>query len=71
MNQAILFNEDYEYNHQMQAWKFTGMLNGQLLTIYIKGNEDEINESLKFHWEEQVEDWLEDNEPDEHNVIYL
>lgn len=71
MNQAILFNDDHVYNQEKQSWVFTGLYSGQLLTIYIKSEQTDISQSDKFEWEEIVEDWLEDNEPDQTSSIFL
>lgn len=71
MNQAILFNDDHKYDTEKDCWVFTGLLSGQLITIYLSSKTAELNQSNKFEWEERVEDWLEDNEPDQLNEIHL
>ncbi|WP_371187383.1 hypothetical protein [Thalassotalea maritima] len=71
MNQAILFNDDYIYLTEQGCWHFTGMLSGAKISIYIQCSDDVISDSLKFDLEAQVEDFLEEDEPDENNVIRL
>ncbi|TRX58171.1 hypothetical protein [Thalassomonas sp. M1454] len=71
MNQAILFNDDHCFDEEQQAWKFTGQLSGDRITIYIRDTKREISQDLKFTWEDRVEEWLEDNEPDVDNCIWL
>ena len=66
MNQAILFNDDFCFCNNNKAWSFTGQVNGELVRIYINGVDEKtiITQSQKFDWEMMVEEWLEDNEPD-------
>jgi hypothetical protein len=71
MNQAIIFNDDHKYNQEKKCWVFTGIFSGQRLTIYINSEQAEISQSDKFEWEDMAEDWLEDNEPDQSNAIFL
>ena len=71
MNQAILFNDDHTFDHELQAWKFTGQVSGDRITIYIRTSDQQISQDLKFIWEDKVEEWLEDNEPDADNCIWL
>jgi hypothetical protein len=64
MNQQILFNDDIIFNDQIKAWVFTGLLAGERITIEIISEEPlELSDALKFDFEFQVEEWLEDNEP--------
>ena len=67
MNQAILFNDDLHFDKQQDAWRFTVLLSGQLITIYFHSMElkslGEIDNCTKFDLEEIVELWLEKNEP--------
>ena len=72
MNQAILFNDDFCYCQENKAWSFSGQISGERVQIYMKGvNENTvIAQSQKFDWEMMVEDWLEDNEPDD-QVIWF
>lgn len=69
MNQAILFNEDLMFDEQQDAWRFTALLSGELITIYIHSMQlkqlGEIDSCTKFDLEEIVELWLEKNEPEE------
>lgn len=71
MNQAILFNDDHQYDSNKGCWVFTGLQSGQLLTIYMSSRLKDITQEDKFEWEEAVEDWLKENEPDQDNNIYL
>ncbi|WNC68576.1 hypothetical protein RI845_00140 [Thalassotalea nanhaiensis] len=71
MNQAILFNDDHIYIVEKQLWRFTGLLSGNQVNIYIAHSASAISQADKFDWEEKVEEWLEDNEPDENNEIWL
>lgn len=71
MNQAILFNDDHTYIIDKKLWHFTGLMSGNLINIYITGSTSTITQEDKFDWEEKIEDWLEDNEPDDHNEIWL
>lgn len=74
MNQAILFNDDLEFNGENDAWCFTALLSGQSVTIYFHSMQlkrlDEIDNCTKFDLEEIVELWLEKNEP-EGNTIHI
>ena len=71
MNQAILLNDDYIYNTSKKAWKFTGLIGGQLITIHISTDKSILTAETKFTFEDMVEDYLADNEPDEDNNIWL
>ncbi|WP_068547013.1 hypothetical protein [Thalassotalea crassostreae] len=71
MNQAILINDDFEYIKQDSCWRFTGMLNAERVTIYIKHQNQTLTDSLKFDLEEMVEEFLEEDEPDDKNEIWL
>ncbi|NMP17868.1 hypothetical protein [Thalassotalea sp. Y01] len=71
MNQAILFNDDFQYIDAQNCWCFTGMLSGARITIYIQAPKRDITDALKFELEELIEDYLEDEEPDEDNIIRL
>ena len=74
MNQAILFNDDLTFNKAKNAWQLTGMVSGQLVTIYYHSYSlsklTEIDQCTKFDLEEVAELWLEDNEP-EGNEIHI
>ncbi len=75
MNQAILFNDDLTFNKGKQAWTFSGLIAGNKIYITIISSKykenDEISSNTVFDWEEAVEDWLEDNEPNENHEIQL
>ncbi|OUR63527.1 hypothetical protein A9Q74_00485 [Colwellia sp. 39_35_sub15_T18] len=68
MNQAILFNDDLIFDAQQDAWCFTALLSGQIITIYFHSIQlkllGEIDSCTKFDLEEIVELWLEKNEPE-------
>lgn len=74
MNQAILFNDDLTFDKQNDAYRFTGLLAGEGITIYFHSmqlkNLNEVDNCTKFDLEEVVELWLEKNEP-EGNVIHI
>ncbi len=74
MNQAILFNEDLTFDKQQDAWCFTVLLSGQVITVYFHSMQlkqlSEIDTCTKFDLEEIVELWLEKNEP-EGNTIHI
>jgi len=74
MNQAILFNDDLRFDSDKDAWKFTGLISGQLVTIYFHSMQlkqlSEIDQCTKYDLEEITELWLEENEP-EHNEIHI
>jgi len=75
MNQSILFNDDLTFNEKVNAWHFTGLLNGELITVQIDEKchhrTKQVTDSIKFDWEDAVEIWLEDNEPNEFGYIQL
>ena len=71
MNQSILLNDDYQYDNSKASWKFTGLLAGQLITIYINSESTTLSSDIKFTFEDMVEEYLIDNEPDEDNHIWL
>jgi len=68
VNQSILFNDDLSFDEQQQAWKFTGLMAGEQLTIFIHSYQlrqmTEIDQCTKFDLEEITELWLEKNEPE-------
>ncbi|KGJ88239.1 hypothetical protein [Thalassotalea sp. ND16A] len=71
MNQAILFNDDHLFLQDQQMWRFTGLIAGDRITIYIKANNNVLTLAMKLNFEELVEDYLEDEEPNSHNEIWL
>jgi hypothetical protein len=72
MNQQIIFNDDMTFDHEKGQCCFTGLIAGERVTISIKTkNSIELSESLKFDFECQVEEWLEDNEPPMNRQIEL
>jgi len=68
LNQEILFNDDLIFDEQQDAWRFTALFSGQLISIYFHSIQlkqlGEIDNCTKFDLEEVVELWLEKNEPD-------
>lgn len=74
MNQAILFNDDLNFDEQQDAWCFTALLSGQRITIYFHSVElkrlGKIDSCTKYDLEEIVELWLEKNEP-ENEIIHI
>ena len=68
MNQAILFNDDLNFDSKHQAWSFTGMLAGQKVTLYFHSFSlsrlTELDTCTKYDLEEIAELWLEKNEPE-------
>jgi len=74
LNQAILFNDDLLFDEQQDAWRFTALLSGQLITVYFHSMQlkllGQIDNCTKFDLEEVVELWLEKNEP-EGDVIHI
>ncbi len=74
MNQAILFNDDFIFDNEQEAWRCTALLSGQLITIYFHSMQlkrlNEITSCTKFDLEEAVELWLEKNEP-ENEIIHI
>lgn len=74
MNQSILFNDDLAFDQSINAWTFTGLVAGELIKIIIQSSVEPYQEALpegkKLDWEMDVEEWLEDNEP-EQGIILL
>lgn len=68
MNQAILFNDDIDFDDQQDAWRFTALLSGERIIIYFHSMQlkrlGKIDQCTKYDLEEIVELWLEKNEPD-------
>jgi hypothetical protein len=73
MNQSVIINDDYVYDKKLGAWKCTAVFSGNLITVFLysKVGENELDQSTKFDWEYIIEDWLEDNEPDDNNQIII
>lgn len=72
MNQSIIFNDDWLFDKSKEHWQVTGMLSGEIITIYFHSLElktiDEISQCTKFDLEEMVELWLEHNEPENREI---
>lgn len=75
MNQALLLNSDLAFNEELDAWQLTGFYQSRGLTIFISSvklaRDIEITSDLLLDLEADIEDWLEDNEPDDNDQIWL
>lgn len=75
MNQSILFNDDIHFDEKRCAWCFTGFLDGEHITVQIEEKNyprnSIVTDATKFDWEDAVENWLEEHEPNEDRVIKL
>lgn len=69
MNQAILLNDDLSYDGKY--WRLSGLLSGQRIDIVVTTKQLAYSDALKFDIEMAVEDWLEDNEPDDSSIIEI
>ena len=73
MNQKILFNDDITFNKARSAWYFTGMVSGQIITIYFHSKRlnklQEIEATTQFDLEESVELWLAENELEGNEIV--
>lgn len=69
MNQAILLNDDLSYDGKY--WRLSGLLSGQRIDIVVTTKQSAYSDALKFDIEMAVEDWLEDNEPDDSSIIEI
>ncbi len=69
MNQAILLNDDLSYDGKY--WRLSGLLSGQRIDIVVTTKQSAYSDALKFDIEMAVEDWLEDNEPDNSSTIEI
>ena len=69
MNQAILLNDDLSYDGKY--WRLSGLLSGQRIQIIVTTEQSAYSDALKFDIEMAVEDWLEDNEPDNSSIIEI
>ncbi|NQZ88592.1 MAG: hypothetical protein HRT54_13555 [Colwellia sp.] len=72
MNQQIIFNDDMSFDYEKRECVFTGLVSGERITIFIKAKDIiELTNAVKFDFECQVEEWLEDNEPPTNRKIQL
>lgn len=71
MNQQILFNDDFCYEPDARRWYFTGFLNGQRIVIYSQHDGASVSNEEKLDIEAEVEDYLENNEPNDDGEIWL
>lgn len=75
MNQAFLLNSDLAFDEQRNLWMMTGFYQSQGITVYIQESHLSknvlITSDILLDLEADIEDWLEINEPDEHNEIWL
>ncbi len=67
MNQAILFNDDLRLI-EPGVWQLSGFYQGELLVIKVLSPITEMTDSTRFDWEAEIEDWLDDNQPEESPV---
>ena len=67
MNQAILFNDDLRLI-EPGVWQLSGFYQGELIEIKILSPVTEMNDGIRFDWEADIEDWLDNNEPEESPV---
>ncbi len=67
MNQAVLFNDDLIFDEDRHAWIFTCLCSGSMIKVVIDERfhpqASHVEDSIKFDWENAVEDWLEQYEP--------
>tara|TARA_R110000787_G_scaffold249711_1_gene355282 strand:- start:862 stop:1095 length:234 start_codon:yes stop_codon:yes gene_type:complete len=72
MNQAILFNDDLQFDKLHDAWSFTGQLSGQKITIYFHSMQLKqlmaLDNCTKYDLEDIAELWLEKNEPEDNEI---
>ena len=68
MNQAILFNDDLSLV-KPGTWQLSGFYSGELLTFHILSPVTEMTTEISFDWEEQIEQWLESNEPEQNPIV--
>lgn len=68
MNQAILFNDDLTLISEGK-WQLSGFYQGELLEFQILSAVTELNNDIIFDWEAQIEDWLDDNEPEQSPIV--
>lgn len=73
MNQQFLINDDFHFSATYNAWIFTAINSGSLITFIVDNSADlkEITQVTKFDWEEKAEQWFEENELDDESVIHL
>ena len=59
MNQSILFNDDLTFDQQSECWRLSGMISGQIVTIYFHSMSlarlTEIDSCTKYDLEEIAE----------------
>ncbi|MFB0980871.1 MAG: hypothetical protein QMC62_08150 [Alteromonadaceae bacterium] len=72
MNQQIIFNDDMSFDDEKKECSFTGLIAGERVTILIKAKDIvAFTNTVKFDFECQVEEWLENNEPPTNRKIEL
>jgi len=64
MNQAILFNDDLTLI-EPGIWQISGFYRGQLIEIKLLSPITEMDDNIRLDWEADIEDWLEDNQPEQ------
>ena len=73
MNQQFIINDDFHLSKPYQAWTFTAIYSGSLVTFVVDNSGDlkEITQTIKFDWETRAEDWFEVNELDDESLIHI
>ena len=75
MNQTILLNSDLTFDKDKSCWSLSGFYQTQGIMIYIVEarlpRDTHITTNVMFDLEADIEDWLEINEPDDNNEIWL
>ena len=72
MNQSIIFNNDLSFEETLKVWQMTGLISGQLVTVYFHSMElaqlSQIDNCTQYDLEEVTELWLEKNEPEDAQI---
>lgn len=75
MNQSVLLNNDLSFKLTLNAWTITGFYQSQPIEVRIPettlASTTEVTDGVIFDIEADIEEWLEENEPDESNIIQL
>lgn len=68
MNQSIIFNNDLKFDNELAVWHMSGLISGQLVTVYFHSMElaqlTQIDNCTQYDLEEVTELWLEKHEPE-------
>lgn len=75
MNQSILLNNNLRFIDSKNVWVLTGFYQSQNVVIYISvkklAKDSVVSESVIFDIEADIEEYLENNEPDDNGDIWL